>query len=161
MEAERSLFPIIKEMGDTGRFLCPGAPQGPSLYHLGFPSHLTPFSQEITTHHQLPSWFSSPDKYEWWIRSDRWYEMNWPSWVEGKPGQNSGWADGGLLADGGVHGLTVGLRVSGHGWQSLGPLLCFFLIPLPVSAHFCRGWTQCGPRPWSIITVAQQLSGPG
>ena len=32
MEAERSLFPVIKEMGDTGRLLCPGAPQGPAQY---------------------------------------------------------------------------------------------------------------------------------
>ena len=32
MDAERSLLPIIKEMEDTKRLLCPGAPQGPAQY---------------------------------------------------------------------------------------------------------------------------------
>ena len=32
MEAEWSLFPVIKEVGDTGRLLCSGAPQGPAQY---------------------------------------------------------------------------------------------------------------------------------
>ena len=35
MEAEWSLFPVIKEMGDTERILCPGAPQSPAWYQQG------------------------------------------------------------------------------------------------------------------------------
>ena len=35
MEAEWSSFPVIKEMGGTGRLLCSGAPQGPAQYQDG------------------------------------------------------------------------------------------------------------------------------
>ena len=54
-EAQWSLFPVIKEMGDTERLLCPGAPQGPAPYQsqgtcscnfllVLLPPHSLPFS---------------------------------------------------------------------------------------------------------------------
>ena len=32
MEAEISLFPLMKKRGDTERLLCPGASQGPAQF---------------------------------------------------------------------------------------------------------------------------------
>ena len=34
LEAELSLFPANKKMGDTEKFLCPGTPQGPAWFQL-------------------------------------------------------------------------------------------------------------------------------
>ena len=89
---------------------------------------------------QLPSWFRSPDKYEWWIRIDR------SSWVEGKPRQNGGWADGGLLADGGVHGLTVGLSLvmGGSPWGHCCAPFSFLsgCVPTSAGAGPCPVWAK-------------------
>ena len=155
VEAERSLFPIIKETGDTGRVLCPGAPQGPALIILASQATSVPSSRK---YHPPPTSFLVQFSRQVWVMDQNWQVIwNELAILSGKEARAKWWLGRwrpsgwwwGSWTDCGTKSLWSWVAVLGAiavllSHSSLG--VCPLLQGLdPV---------QCGPRPWSIITVA-------